>query len=609
MLANDGEDILDDMPNLLPTHYHLSRVQEFRDQALYQGRNSADVQRTLGRYFERLDLVSSRFRDKLWKLSQRTLDIVKERNYTLIVKIAKIIDAEETADEKSVAVQDARFNYSELAKKFRSIQAGPRELRQYRQQYNAAIEAAVRDIFEAYVEAKKDDLGAILDGLGWVYEDLTIVRTELVGRVPAKWKVFEHYVTLYQTQICRLLDNLMASEPDAATLLIVIEWIKAYKEKMTNEVGFPYSKLQPKLLGGKEGTLVDDYLQIIVRKVEEWMTNLYNTEKKDFVERSQAPETDAEGFYEFHGAVIMFQMISQQIDVAAESGQGKVLAAVVAECVRVMKKRQADWATLLQEEHQKQSDTPNEVPKGLFEYTTALANDQLKSAIYSDSLRTRLIPMVSKKYASAISEGLTIAEDGFLDLAKNCVSILLRMLFADLSPALSTLFTSSWYGGKEIATIMDTFREYVHDCKATLSPTLSEIFLDDLFQQFLKEYILATRNKGAKLRIPAAIDQIFDDVKVAFGFFREHLDPAIVSANFGVIELLRNLISSTQETFSSNLDALMANYHDTPAWLVEGLVKSRDDLNKNDTRAFIQVVRAYHRDAFDLAPTIMSQLR
>ena len=94
--------------------------------------------------------------------------------------------------------------------------------------------------------------------------------------------------------------------------------------------------LEPPLLGGNEQSLIDDYLKLIVKKLDEWSANLMKTELAEFTSRAEPPELDADGQYGMQGAVILFQMVNQQVDAAMESGQGMILARVISETNRVM---------------------------------------------------------------------------------------------------------------------------------------------------------------------------------------------------------------------------------------------------------------------------------
>lgn len=559
-------DLRDPMPNLLSIHFELSQLNEFKDEAMYQGRNNEDVKRTLQRYFERLDKVNQEFDSIFWNMTHNILDIIRCNNSTLVVKIAKIIELEERLDEKSIAVQNAKTQYQDLASKFRSIRGSPRKLKMYFHRFEETIDSGVQEVFEQHVEKYGNDYTAMMENLDWIYDDLRMIKDELVPCMPPKWKIFIVYVKHYHKSVYETVKNLVASEPDAATIIKLLEWIKTYKSTMTREMGVSTSDLVPPLLDGKENVLVDDYLQIIVRKVEEWMSNLANTEKKDFMERTTSPDEDGEGKYVSGGAAIMFQMISQQIEVAADSGQGRVLASVVEECCRVIKNRQTAWSELLQSEVKKQIETPEEVPVGLVEYTMALANDQILCADYTEAILGRTEPLVSSKYKAKISNGFNQTIDGFLDLAKYCVTIMLQIVFNDLKPALSAIFTSSWYGGTELNRIIATLKEYSDDFKAHLNEHLFETLMEDMIVQFLRSYMAAAKNKQTKFKMPAALDQIKTDVRQAYGFFSQFMKPEMVQDYFRIFEMTMGILASDRNSFDEFLNDLMAVYWDTPNW-------------------------------------------
>jgi exocyst complex component 3 len=614
-------DLRNSMPNLLTIHCELSQLNEFRDQAMYQGRNSEDVKRTLKRYFESLDKVTEEFESCFWDLTRALLDIIRCNNPTLVVKIAKIIELEERLDEKSVAVQEAKSHYAELANKFRSIRGSPRKLRLYYQRFEETVDQSVQEMFEQHVEKYGEDFLAMLENLDWIYDDLRLIREEVVPCMPPKWKMFEVYVKYFHKLVYDTVKNIVASEPDAATIIKILEWIKMYKSTMYREMGIAESKLVPALLDGKESTLIDDYLHIIVRKVEEWMDNLANTEKKEFMDRTASPDEDADGKYMSGGASIMFQMISQQIDVAADSGQGRVLVAVVEECVRVIKNRQTEWTELLQSEAKRQIDTPEDVPNGLVEYTMALANDQVLCADYTEAILGRTEPLVSSKYKAKISNGFNQSIDGFLDLAKFCMSIILEIVFNDLKPPLSSIFTSAWYGGSDVSRIIATLKEYTEDFQAHLNDYLFETLMEDMVVQFLKAYMGASRNKQTKFKMPAAIDQIRNDVRLAYGFFSQYIPGNVVQDYFRIFELVMTILSATKISFSADMDDLMAIYWDTPSWyevsfndwtyirFVEGLINNRDDLDRTSSKELLALLRARPREiAGDREPTFMAKL-
>lgn len=535
---------------------------------MYQGRTSEDVKRTLKRYFDGLEKVNEEFDSCFWELTRAILDIIRCGNPSLVVKIAKIIELEERLDEKSVAVQEAKSHYQDLAIKFRSIRGSPRTLKLYFSRFEETIEQSVQEMFEQHVEKYGEDFLAMLENLDWVYDDLRLVLEEVVPCMPPKWKIFEVYVKHVHKRVYDTIKNIVASVPDAGTIIKLLEWMKTYKSTMSREMGIPEAKLVPPLLDGRESVLIDEYLHIIIRKVEEWMDNLGNTERKEFMERTTSPDQDADGKYISGGASIMFQMISQQIDVAADSGQGRVLVAVVEECVRVIKNRQTQWMEILQSEVKKQIETPEEVPDGLVEYTIALANDQVLCADYTEAILNRTEPLVSKKYKTKISTGFGQSIDGFLDLAKFCLTIILQIVFNDLKPALVPIFSSSWYGGSDVSRIIATLKDYADVFQAHLNEYLFETLMEDMLVEFLKSYMAASKNKQTKFKMPAAIDQIRNDVRLAYGFFSQFIAGEVAQDYFRIFEMVMTILSASKASFTADLDELMAVYWDTPIWYV-----------------------------------------
>ncbi|ODQ50682.1 exocyst complex component Sec6 [Saitoella complicata NRRL Y-17804] len=591
MLRNDGTDILKSLPSLLAIHMNISRLQDFRDKATSLSLSApASTQSTLANYFVRLDQLTTEFTDLLWKIAGGMLDILKDGRASVVVRAAKIVEVEERADEKALAIQEAQKAHAQLAARMRFAAGSTRVVRGYKDKFFAAIASSVATKFEMCWKDMCEDPAQLLEELDWVFEDLDLVREALVLRVPRTWDIYEAYVQFYHKGMYELLNKLVASEPDAASLLKVVEYVKEYYSTLTKELGVVREQLVPPLLDGGEGRLVDDYLGLIVRKVEEWMSNLAKTETRDFVERNEAPEQDEDEKYHLSGAVIMFQMISQQIDLAADSGQGKVLAAVVEECVRVMKKRQQEWEALLKDEERKHRENAQDVPGGLVEYTIALANDQIRCSNYAEAISERVEPLVSAKYAERITKALEGATEGYIDLATRCNDSLVRLIFNDVRGPFSQFFTPGWYSASSIVTIVDTFRDYT-SAATHLIPEMFEVYVGKLLEEFVRGYVSAIYNKGAKFRPPGAIEQIRNDVLASFSFFSEYMPPEEVEHSFRIIEHVLGLLSVPPAEFWDEWVGLKREYPDTPVWFVEDLLWKREDVEKSSVRSMLDMMK------------------
>lgn len=78
---------------------------------------------------------------------------------------------------------------------------------------------------------------------------------------------------------------------------------------MTKELDIPPELTEPPLLDDNIQVLVDEYLKLISKKMEEWTQNLMKSETQLFLERTEPPEEDADQMYTMQASGIMFQMV------------------------------------------------------------------------------------------------------------------------------------------------------------------------------------------------------------------------------------------------------------------------------------------------------------
>ena len=450
-----------------------------------------------------------------------------------------------------------------------------------------AISETIKDKFEAaYLQDEKNPT-AFFENLGWLYQDLIVIERDVVACFPQDWDIYSYFVREYHKALNSTIQRLIASEPDANALLTLHAWLKEYKSSM-RELEIPPEFLEPPLLGGNEQSLIDDYLKLIIKKLDEWSTNLMKTELTEFSSRVEPPELDADGLYGMQGAVILFQMVNQQVDAAMESGQGMILARVVSEMNRVMRGAQDQWARLIEAEFKKTAERPEEAPGGLVEYVIALGNDQIKSADYAEALSARLEPLVSEKYRATINERLNDAIDGYLDVAKKCTQTLIDIIFNDLRPATKQLFQGPWYDGN-IVQIVETMRDYMSDYQTYLNSSLLELLVEDLLDAFLVVYLTALGN-SQKLRMPAAVERIKDDVSEAFKFFSTLKPAKELESYFEVVEMVLSLLEASKSLAFLSFWSF-AKVHGPNLAFVESLMKARGDLDRSSVNEVMDSIK------------------
>ncbi|KAF8216410.1 exocyst complex component Sec6 [Mycena galopus ATCC 62051] len=609
MLETDSRDILGPAPNLLVIHYLLNQLEAFRNQTMHQAKKaSANSRLALTRYFERLNAVINAFDQYIEGLASNILELVRAGHSDVVVKLIKIAEVEGREDEKAIAIRLVKKAAKlDAASKFKSMQANARVIKHYRLKITKAITDSIKRKFEvAYEEAP--DPTDFLDSLGWMYQDIIRMESDVVPCFPPEYDIYSLYVREYHKALNATIKTLVASEPAASTLLALFEWLKGYKKDM-KELSVPPELLEPPLLDGKEQSLIEDYLKVIIKKLDEWSANLMKTEVEEFTVRKDQPETDSDGLYGSQGgAAILFQMVNQQVDLATESGQGAILARVVSEANRVMRGIQEQWVKVIETEFKKQTEKPEEVAGGLVEYVIALANDQIKSADYAEALLTRLEPLVSEKYRVTIAERLNDAIDGYLDVAKKCTQTLIDLIFNDLKPATKSLFQPAWYDGV-MRQIVETMRDYMTDYQTFLNPSLLELLVEDLLDAFLVIYLNGLAN-SPKLKMPAATERIKQDVSVVFSFFSTLKPPKELEAYFDIIEKILALLEASKDLVFLSFWSF-ARIHGPNIAFVEGLMKARADLDRSAVNEVMDSIKKKIKDeglTDPPEPTIMKKV-
>ncbi|KAG8714422.1 SNARE-binding exocyst subunit S6 [Ceratobasidium sp. 423] len=618
MLMVDRQDILGPAPNLLAVHYQLNQLEAFRNQTTHQAKSAdADARKTLSRHFERLNKLSKAFDEYIFELGSNVLPIVRARNPGVIVRLIKICEIEGREDEKAIAIKLVKKAANlDAASKFKSMLANARVFKHYRSEVMKRIRQSIQQSFTEKQQAEQGDIIAYIDGLSdWMIVDLIQVFDEVVPCFPQDYEIWSLFVKNYHKFLDESLQAIVASNPEASVVLRLYAFVKReYKQHLKKlqaelEIEIPQEWLQPPLLGGKEQELIDDYVKLIVSRLDALTTNLMTSEIEEFTRREQPPEIDPEGLYGMKGPVDFFQMVNQYTDAAVESGQGAVLASVVAESARVMTGLQAQWSKLLESEYRRLVDKPEEAPGGFAEYVIALANDQIKSANYAETLSTRLEERVSEKYAKMIAEKLDDAINGYLDVAKKCTQVLIDLIFNDLKPATKKLFVApDWYEGA-MSQILLTIRDYADDYQNYLNPSIFEILVEDLIDMFLSTYLTALR-RTTKLRMPAAADRLREDIADAFDLFKIYKSAQELDANFDVMDQVLSLLTASQGMVFLSFWPF-AQQHGPNLSFVEALMKARDDLDRSAVSEIMESCRRKVKDeqlTDPEKPTIMKKV-
>ncbi|ONH65956.1 Exocyst complex component SEC6 [Cyberlindnera fabianii] len=630
-----------EVPGLLPIHFKLNALRDFQDRILELAEKSSDDSKfTVKRLTSKTDGVIKKFDRMLGNIIEGIVESVKEENFSLVVRLAKVIEFEEKQDTMIEALKkviegknkEKKGSVSLFEQIVNGTLQGRTKPRHYKHFFLEKITDSVREIFKNCWATFEDqgDIFAILNELSWVFHDLAAVQQVLTGLVPPKWDIFKVYYDIYYNELHTLIVRLIESEPETLIILDILDFDNQFQEIMRTDFNLKKADVKTVIGESEKEQLLTDYLNLIVMKMKEWVGNLESTEHEVFKTRIQAPDADSEGLLALEGTKIVFQMFTQQCETAAGSGQGKILAGVISEFGKLLIKRQQTWGELVKSEVQKwlvynnidskkkKQETEEEeitpVPAGLIEYLTALANDQMRGADYTEAISNKYGGMVSKKYASMIHTDLESTIDGFANLAKQCCDGLIVIIFDDLKVVMDKIFTKDWTSANYSQQISDTLREYLGELKMSMNSYLFEILSEDIIEECILRYL---NNLNNDVKFPKTTDKLLTCVKrdfeVFYKLFVQFINQNTIESKFKIVENFMDL--STEPDLDQILvhwQSTVANFPDIKPEFLSLVLKARRDIDSSDAKMIIPRAKEVQKkfideNQYNLEPSFMGR--
>ncbi|RAK92803.1 exocyst complex component Sec6 [Aspergillus costaricaensis CBS 115574] len=628
LLREDDED-LENQPNLLRAHMQISKLRDFRDEAMDQIRKAQDPssEETLADYFQGLDGVVDWFDDHLGTACMNLIPLVQSDNPGMVVRLAVVVMNEEKNDQTVRALQEAQKDHQDLADRFKSMNVGPKTVRGYKEKFLQAIEFYAQNQFEA----TKEDFLAEPDNLDknfrWFFNDLYTVQQGMQPLMPKKWKIYKTYTEIYHRMMHDFFIGLI-NDPElpADNLLAIIHWTEKYYKKM-NKLGWKQADLKPNILDDREPELIRQWQNIIIRAVEDWTNRITETDRKGLVERiPDSLDTNPEGCFRTKTLPDMWRMLHEQIMASGASSRTDVVEGIIDAMFRVLKARQVAWQTLIDEECAKYKAPGGDLLDGLQllqDWLVAVANDQI--ACIDDNEETGQLGYLSRfkrdfenivdpKYmASRAIPELDALRDGYVDLSTHCLTQFVELIFAvDFRTTIPEFFTQKWYGDFAVKRITSTFEDYMADYSPVLHPSLTDILVEELSDELLVKYLSSVRNKGVKFRhnTDPYTDKFKDDVLTVFAFFQNYPDSfaGTIKMKWRLVDWLVRLLESEKgPALVAVYENFKTEYWDLQLSWVEAVLRTRDDFE----RSMISAVKA---KAAELSvergmETLMSKIR
>ncbi|KAF7588075.1 SNARE-binding exocyst subunit S6 [Aspergillus hancockii] len=602
-LLREDDDDLENQPNLLRAHMQISRLRDFRDEAMDQIRKSQDPssEETLEDYFQGLDNVIDWFDDHLGTACMNIIPLVQSDNNSMVVRLAVVVMNEEKKDETVRALQEAQKDHQDLAGRFKSMNVGPKTVRGYKEKFLQAVEFYAQNQFENTKEDFLGDPDNLDKSFRWFFNDLFTVKQGMQSLMPKKWKIYKTYTDVYHRMMHDFLVGLI-DDPELPpdNLLSIIHWSEKYYKKM-NKLGWKQSELRPNILDDREPELIAQWQGIIIKAVEEWMDRITETDRKGLVERiPDSLDTNAEGYFRTKTLPDMWRMIHEQIQAATASSRTDLVEGIIDAMFRVLKVRQTTWQSLIDEECAKYKAPGGDQLDGLQllqDWLIAVANDQIACIDDNDEsgqmgyltrFKRDFETYVDPKYmvVRAIPE-LDSLRDGYVDLSTYCLTQFVEIVFAvDFRNTIPEFFTQKWYGDFAIKRITSTFEDYMADYSPVIHPSLIDILVEELSDELLVRYLSSVRNRGVKFRkhTDPYTDKIKDDVLTVFAFFQNYPDSfaGTIKQKWRLVDWLVRLLEAEKAPGVVTVyEDFKMEYWDLQLTWVEAVLRTRDDFERN----------------------------
>ncbi|CAA21114.2 exocyst complex subunit Exo3 [Schizosaccharomyces pombe] len=614
MLREDLE-LDSDMPNLLRAHYKLSKLREFREEALYQAslEGQSDLPITLENSFSNLNTLSDNFDRLVLNFCRNIFQLVKSGHIKTIVQIFKIVEAEESSDEVLKSIRDAKSSLPDSQDgPFLSLQGMTRQLRNFRLRVLEEFQGAAAENFQrAWVSYLEDGSGEL--NLDFIFEDLKVAFYVLPDLTPPSYNIAKTFASIYQECLVGLVTKAVSLDTPAAVYLYLINFHREYRKFFEENAPFSVDEVEPGLEDGKDGILVREYTRLFTQKIREWSDKLFQSSVDTFMKRESEPELDSDGNYGLQGTIIFFQMITQQINIISHTNNSDVVGIVLSSIMYIMQSMQDQWKSVMRSELSQQlSGNPESVPPGLMEYLLAVANDNLKCAGFMDNTLLNTFELITSEREEDLREAFGKTVDGYILISDIGVSQIVAIISNDVKPALTSLFQPNWYQSSNMKLIVDTFRDYIVDCIEHMVPGLFDVFLLEASNALTISYLRSIFNKNACFDGDNAIQQIRSDIALAIRVFGEYMAAEHLRSTFEPIEkLLLGMLDADVETVSEYFHLLKEAYWDAPLSLVEAVLQNRTDLEKSIIKKMIDIVR-HENDSLQIdtsqQPTVFSQV-
>lgn len=502
------QDLKYTLPHLFEIHYGFTQARNFQDYLEeYSQGLSDDLQSIIYKIVAPMKKTTKLFEELLNEAIIGLTEAAKDENYECIYRLIKVIEYEDKEDLKFTLMENLKLNQGRDGRTVNYANFR-RARRNYKKFFYLKLEASIQESFDNCVDHYYEDKMMVYENLEWLEDELMFVVNNLEDHFPASWKISKFILDAYHNQIHKFTIDIINSEPTAEDLLKILSYDSHYTKYLASiSQDSKLGKLEGKSIMGEElkTIVLEDYMKMIISKMNEWNDNLMKQETASFKQRTNSPDiytyrqiiededindqlitypidTDVYVLPDFKTPLTL---LKEQADVAAGSGYSKIMVGVVENWTQCYIKRTKNFHQLVLDEFDrymsinsnekfllKESKTSrlfkrknasepaldvenmtaeelDEISRpGLIEYLTALGNTY---EINTNRLQEKFLPRYKEKVHTNYHVRLTQAFEDIMipttDLNAEIIANLAEIIVNDLYPALSIIFTKKWYEG------------------------------------------------------------------------------------------------------------------------------------------------------------------
>lgn len=691
-----SEDITYPLNEIFAIHFNLTQARNFQDYLEHESMNlSDDLKSIIFKIVSPIKKTIKSYNNLLGEIIISITEALKEGNQELVFKLIKIIDYEANEDMKLVLMENLGLLKISVNSDYSTRRVTRRN---YKKFFYDKLEESLGETFDKCVEHFADDKMLVYDNLNWLEDELIFVNDTLSRIFPRNWEINNFIQNVYYNKLHNFTMYIINTDPPAEDLLRILAYDTHYNkfllalltiedddEARNNRKSVIKSTQQKSIIGEDlKNVVLEDYLKVIVQKMDEWNVNLMDQESKTFRERDIPPdlynyrqviededasdqpvmldiETDV---YVLPDLKTSLTMLKEQADVAADSGYGKILVGVIENWSACYIKRIMNYQEIIDDEfdnymsiynnerflikeskarrlfrgtknkpvvnldEMSQEELSNISREGLMEYLAALGNT---FEINTDRLQDKFLPSYKEKvhtsYQDKIEQSFEDTLTPSTELNAKIIRTIVDIIINDLYPALSTVFTKSWYDdgnkhhlvdNKNMAQrIVETISEYMEELRGYTTYDIYLVTFNVLLDTFISSYIrIGYENilygDGKKID-PSAVKKfksfsegVGRDVTIIYGGLEDlftRKDSAYLLNSLRAIEFLGDLgTCENPMEFIPEMweNEILGSFYFCSVEYVRGVLLCRKDMEKAEVNLLInqlvKIQKMYHEE-------------